>query len=277
LAGQVEFVTQISSAAGRLVCVGVGMTLGSHLTPLSRSHIEQADVVFTALSDGVIELWLAKMNPNVRSLQPLYREGQSRAKTYRQMVDVMLTEVRAGKRVCGAFYGHPGVFACPAHEAIEIARSEGYAAHMEPGVSAEDCLYADLGIDPGQYGCQHYEASQFMLYRRHIDPSAYLILWQVGVAGDLSLARFSTGTEYRQVLLDVLLRHYPRDHAVVAYEAATLPTRSPKIVRLPLHQLPDAPLNMHMTLVVPPAKPMELDNTIRERLAALDSATKETA
>ncbi|HEY3391678.1 MAG TPA: SAM-dependent methyltransferase, partial [Lacipirellulaceae bacterium] len=122
--------------SGQLVCVGVGMTLGSHLTPLSRSHIEQADVVFTALSNGVIELWLAKMHPDVRSLQALYREGQSRAVTYRQMVDVMLAEVRAGKRVCGAFYGHPGVFAWPAHKAIEIARREGYEAHMEPGVSA---------------------------------------------------------------------------------------------------------------------------------------------
>ena len=41
---------------GILVCVGVGMTLGSHMTPLARSYIEKADVVFTALSDGVIEL-----------------------------------------------------------------------------------------------------------------------------------------------------------------------------------------------------------------------------
>ncbi len=253
------------------------MTLGSHLTPLSRSHIERADIVFTALSDGVIELWLAKMHPDVRSLQPLYREGQSRATTYRQMVDVMLSEVRAGKRVCGAFYGHPGVFAWPAHKAIEIARREGFEAHMEPGVSAEDCLYADLGIDPGRYGCQHYEASQFMLYRRRVDPSAYLVLWQVGIAGDQSLTRFSTGAEYRAVLLDVLGRHYPPEHEVIVYEAATLPTRTPHIVRLPLRALPTCALTMHATLVVPPTKPLEPDLAIRERLAALDSITKETA
>lgn len=264
-------------STGRLVCVGVGMTLGSHITPLSRSHIEQADVVFTALSDGVIELWLAKMHPDVRSLQPLYREGQSRATTYRQMVDVMLTEVRAGKRVCGAFYGHPGVFAWPAHKAIEIARSEGFEAHMEPGVSAEDCLYADLGIDPGRYGCQHYEASQFMLYRRQVDPSAYLVLWQVGVAGDQSFTRFSTGSAYREVLLDVLLRHYPRDHEAIVYEAATLPTRAPNIARVQLHRLPAVALSMHATLVIPPTTPMEPDLAIRERLAALDSTTQETA
>lgn len=263
--------------SGRLVCVGIGMTLGSHLTPLGRSHIDQADVVFTALSDGVIELWLAKMNRDVRSLQPLYREGKSRATTYREMVDAMLAEVRAGKRVCGAFYGHPGVFAWPAHKAIEIARSEGFEAHMEPGVSAEDCLYADLGIDPGTYGCQHYEASQFMLYRRRIDSSAYLVLWQIGVAGDRTLTRFSTGIAYRQVLVDVLQRHYPPEHEVIVYEATTLPTRHPNIVRCELHKLPTLELSMHATLVIPPATTMEPDEAVRERLATLDLNDKETA
>lgn len=253
------------------------MTLGSHMTPLSRSHIERADVVFTALSNGIIELWLAQMHPDVRSLQPLYREGQPRTTTYHQMVEVMLAEVRAGKRVCGAFYGHPGVFAWPAHRAIEVARSEGYEAHMEPGISAEDCLYADLGIDPGTFGCQHYEASQFLLYRRRVDPAAYLVLWQIGVAGDRTFARFSTGSAYRQVLVDVLMRHYPRTHGVIVYEAATLPTRAPQIIRVELHKLPALDLSMHATLVIPPAKSMEPDVAIRERLAALDSTTQETA
>jgi precorrin-6B methylase 1 len=256
--------------AGSLVCVGVGMTLGSHLTPLSRSYIEQADVVFTGLSDGIIELWLAKMNADVRSLQSYYREGKSRRDTYRQMVDAMLTEVRAGKRVCGAFYGHPGVFAWPPHKAIEIARKEGYQAHMEPGVSAEDCLYADLGIDPGTAGCAHFEASQIMFYRRRLDTSAYLILWQVGVAGDRSFARFSTGPAYRQVLVDVLTRDYDPDHELIVYRGATLPIHQPRIDRVKLCQLPHADLDMHVTLVIPPARELEPDPEVRERLAALD-------
>ena len=37
---------QATPSTGSLVCVGLGMTLGSHLGPLARSHIEQADVVF---------------------------------------------------------------------------------------------------------------------------------------------------------------------------------------------------------------------------------------
>lgn len=256
--------------AGSLVCVGIGMTLGSHIGPLARSHIEQADVVFSGVSDGVVELWLKQMHPDVRSLQPYYREGKSRMQTYHQMVDAILTEVRAGKNVCGAFYGHPGVFAWAPHKSIEIARSEGYRARMEPGVSAEDCLYADLGFDPGTYGCQHYEASQLMLYRRRIDPSAYLVLWQVGLAGDRSLARFSTGAAYRQVLVDVLARDYPLDHEVIIYRAATLPIQQARVERTTLRELPQAEVGMADTVVLPPAQAMQPDPGIRARLAELD-------
>ncbi len=260
------------SRAGSLVCVGIGMTLGSHLTPLARSHIERSDVVFAATSDGVIEMWLASLHPDVRSLQPLYREGKPRMETYRQMVEALMTEVRAGKRVCGAFYGHPGVFAWPPHKAIEIARLEGYSAHMEPGISAEDCLYADLGIDPGTVGCQHFEATQFMLYRRVVDPGGYLVLWQVGAAGDQSMSRFSTGPAYRQVLVDLLSRDYRLDHEIILYKVGTLPTRPARITRLPLRALRDVEVDMHMTVVIPPARAMQPDPEIRARLAEIDAA-----
>src|SRR3546814_4713272 len=103
---------------------------------------------------------------------------------------------------------------------------------MEAGVEAEDCLYADLGIDPGEVGCQHCEASQFMFYRRRIDPSAYLVLWQVGVAGDRSVRRSSTGRAHRRLLVERLAEDYPADHVVTLYEAATLPIMAPRMERM---------------------------------------------
>jgi uncharacterized protein YabN with tetrapyrrole methylase and pyrophosphatase domain len=265
------------SEAGSLVCVGIGMTLGSHLTPLAKSYIEKSDVVFAATSDGIIEMWLMKLHPDVRSFQPLYREGKSRMETYRQMVEAMLTEVRAGKRVCGAFYGHPGVFAWPPHKAVELARKEGFTAHMEPGISAEDCLYADLGIDPGKVGCQHFEASQLMLYRRVLDTAGYLILWQIGVAGDQTVSRFKTGPAYRQVLVDILSRDYPLDHEIIVYKAATLPMQQAVIERMPLRALPEAEVDMHMTAVIPPATVMQPNLEIRKRLAAIDQSASGNA
>lgn len=255
---------------GSLVCVGVGMTLGAHLAPRARSQIEQADVVFVAVSDPLVEMWVQQMHPEVRSLQSFYQEGKSRDITYRQMVDAILAEVRAGKNVCGAFYGHPGVFAWAPHKAIELARAEGFRAHMEPGISAEDCLYADLGIDPGEFGCQHFEASQLMLYRRRIDPSAYLILWQAGIAGDRSMARFSTGQAYRQLLVDVLAEDYPLDHPLTIYEAATLAISSPRIEHVVLHALPQARVELQSTLIIPPCEPPQPNATMRARLDELE-------
>jgi hypothetical protein len=262
------------SQQGSLACVGLGMMLGAHVSPRSRSHIEQADVVFALVSDPLVELWVQEMRPDMRSLQPYYIEGRPRTQGYREMVEAMLVQVRAGRRVCGVFYGHPGVFALVPHKAINGARSEGFDAVMEPGISAEDCLYADLGIDPGTYGCQHYEASQYMFYQRRIDPSAYLILWQIGMAGDRSLARFSTGPAYRRLLVELLAQDYPADHPVIAYEAATLPIKAPRMEEIRLSDLAAADLRLQTTLVFPPARPMQRNQAMLDRLAELDRETQ---
>lgn len=237
---------------GSLVNVGLGMTLGSHITPLSRNYIEKADVVFVAASNNIVEQWVQGMNDDVRSLQQYYEEGTSRMITYRKMVEVIMDEVRLGKTVCGAFYGHPGVFAWAPHESIKQARSEGFKAHMEPGISAEDCLYADLGIDPGKYGCAHFEASQFMFRDKVFDPTSYLVLWQVGVVGDKSLTQFSTPSEYKQVLVDLLLQTYPKDFEIIFYECAVLPIEDTLIKRVKLIDLPHVEMSLKTTVILPP-------------------------
>lgn len=257
---------------GSYVAVGLGMMLGAHVSPRSRSEIEHADVVFGLVSDGIVELWLQQMRPDMRSLQPYYAEGKRRNDSYREMIGAMLAEVRAGKRVCGVFYGHPGVFAQVPHHAIAQARAEGFDAEMQPGISAEDCLYADLGIDPGTCGCQHYEASQLMFYERRLDTSAYLVLWQIGVAGDRSVARVSTGAAYRRLLIELLVAEgYPPTHEVVVYEAATLPISAPRIERMPLEALVQADLRLQSTLVIPPAAPMRRNDAMLERIARLEA------
>jgi precorrin-6B methylase 1 len=263
-----------TSAAGSLVCVGIGITLGAHITPLARSCIEKSDVVFAAVSDGIVERWVEGMHPDVRSLQPYYREGKSRMTTYRQMVQAILAPVREGGNVCAVFYGHPGVFAWAPHKAIEIARRAGFRAHMEPGISAEDCLYADLGIDPGQFGCAHYEASQLLFYKRRIDPCAYLVLWQVGVTGDQSLARFATGAAYRQVLVDRLAQDYPLGHRCIIYRAATLPIHAPRIERTTIRKLATARIELPDTIVIPPARKLEPNARTLARLNRLDRAAR---
>ena len=95
----------------------------------------------------------------------------------------MLAHVRKGQNVVGVFYGHPGVFVSPSHRSIKIARKEGFTAKMLPGISAEDCLFADLGIDPAIPGCVTYEATDMLIRNKPLVPSSHLVVYQVGCVG----------------------------------------------------------------------------------------------
>src|SRR5207248_1433100 len=132
--------------------------------------------------------------------------------------DVILESVRAGRRVCAAFYGHPGVYVNAAHAAIRVAREEGFPARMLPGISGEACLYADLGVNPGDVGCQSFEATDFLAARRRFDPTSVLLLYQVGVLGESGVYRGMKARPKRLATLARMLRkHYPAKHPIVLY------------------------------------------------------------
>lgn len=255
---------------GSLTCVGVGISIGAHISPIVKTTIQAADIVFAASSDGLFELWLQEIHPNVISLQQFYATGKSRKITYQEMVEALLQEVRNGKNVVGAFYGHPGVFVNPSHKAIKKARDEGFEAKMLPGISAEDCLYADLGIDPGKYGCQHYETSQFMFYKRNIDTSAYLILWQPVFAGDHSHTRLTSSQQHLNALKQLLSSHYPEDHELIIYQAADNALGSVLNKTVKLMNLDKETLSMQSTLVIPPAHKLVINEELQHKLRQLD-------
>ena len=160
---------------GVLVVVGSGIQVTTHLTYQAESVIKQADKVFYVIPDSLGDKWMLSLNSNAESLSPLYKNRNRRLDVYQAMVEHILTAVRAGKKVCAVFYGHPGVFVLPSHEAIKQAKAEGYEAWMCPGISAEDCLFADLNVDPATDGCQTYEATDFLVNHRHVDPTSQLI------------------------------------------------------------------------------------------------------
>ncbi|WP_251358277.1 SAM-dependent methyltransferase [Kangiella sp. TOML190] len=242
------------SSGGQLVCVGLGMTLGAHITPAAKYQVESADIVFVAASSKLVEQWVESLNTHVISLQKFYKAGKPRQETYREMTEALLEGVRAGMKVCGAFYGHPCVFALSPRKAIEIAKREGFKAYMEPGISAEACLYADLCLDPGETGCQHFETSQFMKYERKVDTSALLILWQIGLAGDFRSEAFSTNKKNIEMLVKILSRYYPLSHEVIIYEARLLKISSIREEKVKLLDLAEACFTMNSTLVIPPCK-----------------------
>lgn len=100
---------------------------------------------------------------------------------------MMMRDVRAGKLVVGLLYGHPGVFATPGHRAIAIARQEGYPAKMLPGISAEDNLLADLGVEPALPGTAQFEASALVYGKLEIDTGLHSLIWQPGTVGKATM------------------------------------------------------------------------------------------
>ena len=176
----------VSNKKGSLKIVGCGFQAVRQLTLESKMMIEQADKVLYGVNEPVSELYIKKLNSNSESLMKFYKGGKYRPDTYKEMVELTLKYVREGVNLCVVYYGHPGVFVNPSHESIRQARSEGFDAHMFPGISAEDCLFADLGIDPGTVGCQSFEATDFLLNRRKFDIFSHLILWQIGGIGDFT-------------------------------------------------------------------------------------------
>jgi hypothetical protein len=249
---------------GSLTVVGTGIRLGQ-LSTEARGCIEAADKLLFLVCDAVTYSWLAGVNSNSESLHTFYSSDRPRETTYAQMVERILSCIREGKVVCVALYGHPGVFAYPGHEAIRRARLEGFRARMLPAISAEDCLFADLGIDPGTSGCQSFEATSFLVFRRQFDPCVPLILWQVGLTGEPG-HRTDCNREGLGILIDCLLQHYDRGHEVVIYEASRYIGCEPFVQRIALDEVPEAKVTVSSTLFIPPTRRGMPDSTLSGRL-----------
>lgn len=141
---------------------------------------------------------------------------------------------------------------------------------MLPAISFEDCLFADLGVDPGRDGRLLYEATDFLIRPRVFDPTAGLILLQVGAIGLVDFREEETpNREGLRVLARKLGEHYPASHRVALYRIAQLPIFDPSIDWVSLAELPEAPLAVFSTLYVPPLERRPLD---REMLARLQRA-----
>jgi uncharacterized protein YabN with tetrapyrrole methylase and pyrophosphatase domain len=241
---------------GQLVVVGTGLRTTGQMTTEAIAWIQAADKVLYVVGDPVGEEVLRMLNPEgLESLQTLYGEGKDRLQTYNQMVERILECVRQGLRTCAVFYGHPGVFVYPSHEAVRRARKEGFSALMLPGVSAEDCLFADIGIDPAASGCQSYEATDWLFSLRRTDPSCTLVLWQIGVVGNTTFTAGEYDRSLLPLLIGKLMQDYPPDHPVAAYEAAVVIGCQPRIAWTPLRHLASVPMSAATTLYVPPARP----------------------
>ncbi|XYH95037.1 SAM-dependent methyltransferase [Sorangium sp. So ce1128] len=231
---------------GSLTIIGSGIeTLGFTLG--DEQLIRDADAVFFCVADPATVTWLKELRPDAYDLYVLYEDGKVRYTTYMQMTEAMLYFVRQGKRVVGIYYGHPGIFVLSTHRAILIARREGHHAVMRPGVCALDCLCADLGVDPCHPGMQTHEATDMLIRGRVPDTSLHVVLWQVGLIGEMGFRRKGYINENFSVFIRYLQKHYGDDYSVTHYMASRFPTVPPTIEVYPLSAMHDPATQARVT------------------------------
>jgi precorrin-4 methylase len=243
---------------GSIIVAGSGISLG-HLTMETQNYIENSDIVLYVLTDIVTENWVKSHSLRCESMKSYYSEGVNRIETYTRMSDRVLKAARDGMQTCALFYGHPGVFVTPSHDIIKRAKVEGIKAKMLPGISAEDCLIADLGFDPGTTGCQAFEATDFLLFARKPETSAWLIIWQPEAIGDLTYTKNRQTTEKIDVLKEYLLNFYDKETPIAVYEANTYSIGIAKIVWSTIHKMDKLELTGISTFGIPPASNPLLD------------------
>lgn len=237
---------------GRLTIVGLGIRSAMQTTPEAVDAIRRAKNVLYLVADPVAEEYVRRIRPSAQSLHHHYRKNVPRQRIYEDISKAIIRSLRQSRDLCVVFYGHPGVYVYPSRLAMRTARAGGYEASMLPGISAEDTLFADLGIDLRIGGWQSYEATSFLLNQYTFDVTAPLILWQVGSVGDIEWG--SPRQEHRlNTLLKYLQRFYPKNHKVILYDASPYAGVGATVRTVPLSRIVSAQLSGVTTMYIPPA------------------------
>ncbi|MCC7006507.1 MAG: hypothetical protein IT497_07670 [Ottowia sp.] len=266
-------VTPLSAEeVGELTIIGSGIeTVGFSLG--DEALIRAADAVFYCVADPATVIWIKDIRPDAYDLYVLYDDHKVRYTTYMQMSEAMLYHVRQGKKVVAIYYGHPGVFVLSTHRSIQIARREGHLATMRAGVCALDCLCADLGVDPCHPGLQTHEATDMLIRQRKPDTGLHVVLWQVGLIGEMGFRRKGYINSNFSVLIDYLQSFYGKDYPITHYVASRYPTIPPLIETLPLSALHDPTTQLKVTGIstfyLSPKETVEADPVMLQRLGLL--------
>ncbi len=242
--------TEVTASKGSLTIVGLGIKYMSHLTAETRTWIESADQVYYVAVEPFSADLIGELNAASTPF-PNYLKGEPRGKTYQLWTKLLVDDVKQGKHVCAAFYGHPGMYVDTSYQALEQLRNEGYTVRMLPAISAESCLFADFGEDLSAEGFCSYEACQILYEERIWDLTTNLIVWQIGSVGVGDENIHSVDKSALQSLCHLLIERYGEQHQVFIYEAAQFATQKPRIDATTLAELVDFPMSAKSTLVVP--------------------------
>jgi uncharacterized protein YabN with tetrapyrrole methylase and pyrophosphatase domain len=236
---------------GSLSVVGTGYHIAGQTTAESLDCLRKSDSLFYLVYDAITEYWVRSLNPSATSLRKYIKPGRPSAESCNAMVAPIIAAVRRRLNVCAAFSGHPSLCLYPSHEAVRRANAEGFPAKILPALSALDCMFADLAVNPIQYGYRVLDATAFLIYGYKPQPSSAFILLQIANIGGTRASSVSMQSKIR-VLRKVLEKSYAACQPVILYETAANPIVEPRIQRVSLSTLEKQEIRFNTTLFIPP-------------------------
>jgi len=226
-----------------LVAVGAGSQPARHLSQVGLAEVEEADRVFGLLPHAAFGQ-LSDIRPDAVDLIHYVTGSGDEPPDLQGLEDDIMRELGAGRRVCLVFA--PAMIE-PVQSLVRCARGEGLRARIEPGVSAEFSLLAELAIHPGPDGHQAIDAQRLLGQERQLDNRGLLLIRHAG-AGSGEESSLHRGRD----LMERLLLDYPAGHQLLLCWPSGAADPRPRSRSLRLDELGEAKLDARCVLVVPP-------------------------
>lgn len=250
----------------KLIIAGSGIKFLSHLTVEVKAAIETSSCVVYLLNEPAIKKWVSLNSKKSITLDELYFSSSLRADSYNKIANEIIAILEEHNDIVFLIYGHPTYFSSIVPKLIEKISLEQVDIQIMPGISALDCLFSDLRVDPGVNGLQSYDATEFILYDHAFSKNVHLVLWQIAIIGEikiisddiLSLKRQAKALE---ILYTKLARQYPDEHFLYLYIASQYPSIPFEAIKIRLIDLLDISIPRLATLYIPPieSNKMRLD------------------
>jgi uncharacterized protein YabN with tetrapyrrole methylase and pyrophosphatase domain len=255
----------------KLIIAGTGIKFLSHLTIEVKSAIETSSCVVFLLNEPAMKNWVVKNSKKYISMDNIYFSSKLRLDSYSKIVDEVFLNLQENDDICFLMYGHPTFFSSVVAEITKSISFEKVLIQIMPGISAIDCLFSDLRIDPGKKGLQSYDATEFILYDEIFSTTSHLVLWQIAIIGEFGIINNSEinvncQKKAMEILISKLIKHYPRDHRVSLYVASQYPSVEFELKSIELQKLNIINIPRLATLYVPPLKEKTLNLNVINQL-----------
>ena len=248
--------TMQSNGMPDIFVVGLGIVHVDQLTRETERYMALSNEILYVERGAGVHKFLESKCGKVTDLTRLYVEGGDRLRTYREMAAAVVSAALDRPPVTFALYGHPLIFSYPPFLVREMARYLGLTVKLLPGISAMDCMFADLAIDPSMSGIQIYEATDILIRKRPLQNDVPALIWQIGSLETSLYSEHASGPERFSRFKKHMFQFYPEKHVVYAVSSATHPLLRPQIYEFSIEKIDDYAQLLHagFTLYVPPTE-----------------------